>query len=283
MNILTIILIFLAIIIISAFIIFFDKLNLTFKVAIITIFLGISCLTLAFLPFGFFSKDVTNNINSTLIGFGTGLILTAITITFIQYFLDQQKIKIKEEIERKQERDDLIKLDRIITLLITKYILYFNCVTTPISKRHNNDNLELNIDFKFKDMQNLFSPSLLMIDEFNKPSIKSFFEYEIRLRNFMIDIIGKNNLKHHRNILNIFINFIQISFDYDFSSSILDPEEDNTKIASLIKNTENGSEVLTESSITPYVYLYNLLQIEGKLIIKYQNEIKKIKKTEEGN
>lgn len=267
----------------------FKKPSSIIKIAIIIVILGLICLIIAFLPFGYFSRNVTNNINSTLIGFGTGLILTAITISFIQYFLDQQKFKIKEEIERKQERDNLIKLDRIMEIFITKYIIYFNCVTIPISKRFNNNELQLNLDFEFKDIKDLFLPSLYLFNDFSKSSIELFYEYEIRLRNLMIDIVGKNNLKYHEEILNIFTKFITFSLNFDFSDSIIysakNRKSNKTIINSIAKSDkkylEEARNYKHSDSIHPFIFLYDLLKEEGKLILEYQNEIEKIKKSQE--
>lgn len=124
-------------------------------------------------------------------------------ILFIGFFLNdvamsQAKLlennnKEKEESERKAKAiEKLIKYRGVITPMMEKYLCGAFEVITPLEKRGNNfpDKIfEHNFAFEFKDLQGMYSNSLLMTNDFEEPVVFVHFrnqdEMYDELRNFV--------------------------------------------------------------------------------------------------
>ena len=118
----------------------------------------------------FWGDTITaNNINNILIGLATNFIGIMVTVSFVQYFIDKQN---KEE-ERKEEIEKILRYNKIMKLLIARYTLFFQCVTSPIEKRKeyalSNDLLR---DFLFSDLADLYKLSGVLSVELLRPSIE---------------------------------------------------------------------------------------------------------------
>ena len=243
----------------------------------------ISVILLLFVKW-FIDDAVVSNINSLLIGLATNLIGIMVTVSFVQYFLDKQNI----EEERKEEARKILRYHKIMTLLIERYTLFFQCVTSTIENRlecaRSSDLLR---DFSFSDMADMYKLSTVLSVELLRPSIELFYEAEHMLREYMIEMIKNIDFKYNKDIEDILIEFIEKSKGMDVSGVIINNQQilSGNKIQSEVvsqyireeeqhKWTEKYLQgKLNGNLMTPYVALFFLLKEEGRLINKYQNLI----------
>ena len=113
--------------------------------------------------------------NGETIGFGSGS-TSYLTVIEISKRIKEENLKIK-------------RYNRFIHVLIIRYLMYFNCVITPIERRNEINPLRLSSQFEFEDMCDLYKCSLYLCEGISKSSIESFYEIEEILRNYMIDMI----------------------------------------------------------------------------------------------
>src|SRR5690606_19616210 len=114
----------------------------------------------------------------TVIGIITiGLFLNALSIKRSKEITEEEKEKERKE-EFKRECERLLRHNKIIEQNIQYYLLYTYEITTPISKR---ENPELNPDFLFHDMKDLFKQSMRMTDNFQEPAVSHYFTHQKNL------------------------------------------------------------------------------------------------------
>lgn len=253
----------------------------SFSIGVIFTWLGLSSLE-NITPF-----DI-NNINSFLIGMGTGLITTAFTVSIIQYLLDIEN----DEKEKSKEKEELLRAHKILQMLIFKYMKYFYCVVVPLKKRNDEywkQGIPLITEFEFKDLCDLHLPSLYTGDDFNTSTIELFYKAERELRDCMSKIIFSNSLNYFTDIRNIMLEFIECSLGNHHEGAILGNLKSKTgdkKTTEVIYEYFNNPSIdwlsaykerkLSSNIMLPYVALYYFLKGEIQLIVKYNNEIKKI-------
>lgn len=212
-------------------------------------------------------------------GIFTELIGIIITVVFVQCLFDRKALTA----EKQQELEQIQKFHRVLQKYIQEYTFYFNCVTTPIGAR-NNQSEEMNDDFNFSDIRDLYMPSLSMRNGFIKPSIRCFYQYEQEIKNYMIAILTHTQLKHYKEIERLFLKFITASINGDFSDTILMNEKNKSVIDTVIDIIKNKSDEYIEgfenrnpsyisNMVTPYYVLYNLLIEERNIIKEYQTLI----------
>lgn len=230
------------------------------------------------------SVNIVNNINNILIGLATNFIGIIVTVSFVQHFIDKQNM----EDERKEEVGKILRYNKIMKLLIDRYTLFFQCVTSPIEKRTNDVfSKDLLKEFSFSDMADLYKLSGVLTVELLKPSIELFYEAEQALRNYMVEIIKNIDFKYNRKIENVLIEFIRQSQEMDVSGVIINNQQmfagnkkQSETVSQYIKDDIQYKWVdrylqgnLSAHLMRPYVTLYFLLKIEGRILTEYQQLI----------
>lgn len=253
------------------------------KVSIVLFISSIILLVIVFLPYSILNEIMTSHVNNILISLATGMIGIIITVAFVQYFIDSQNRK--QEIQ--DEKEVIERHSRMLNILVYRYIIYFYCVTTTISARsgHTFTPDFIGKDFKFEEMCDLYRPSLFICTNFNTPSIVLFNNAEKKLREYLIQLMGIIQFKYHREILDIFIKFIEVSLDGECIISTVSSYSNNKTIVKSVEKSikdtshkwvemyENGK--LQSNILIPYVLLYKLLKDEQDLIIQYEEALKK--------
>lgn len=248
------------------------------KVSLTLFIISLILLIIVFLPFSFLDKTTTEYVNNILIGTSTGLIGIIITVAFVQYFIDSQNQKQ----EMKDEKEVIKRHSRMLNILIERYILCFYCVTTPISTRATQHyTLDcINKDFKFEELYDLYKPSLFIHTNAITPSFVLFNNAEKSLREYLIQLIGIIPFKYHRDLLNIFIKFIEVSLNsedvintaasYSNNEAVRDIVEEAIQDANekWVERFDNGE--LQSNLLILYVLLYKVLKDEQELIISYK-------------
>lgn len=258
------------------------------KISIILLFTSAILLIIACSTWGNFTERTANNINNILFGIATNLLGIIVTVSFVQYFIDKQD----EQEEYIQEKNTIIKYNRVMTLFLKKYKKYYNCVTNPMEERKNIDALVINPNFQFQDMRDMYRQSLFLSDGFYEPSIVLFYRAEDDLRNYMIKMLENIQFKYHKELYDILMEFVELSQAIDVRGSILDDilvkkydENFLREIEKYIKEAEQHKWVeralegnLVSNVMLPYVHLYWLIQKEAELIIRYEECLSKLVK-----
>lgn len=242
-------------------------------------------LIVAFSSWGNLSKDVANNVNNILIGLATNLMGIIITISFVQYFIDKQDTKQAEA----KEIETIIGYDRLMSVLIERYIKFFNCVTVPIGERRESDPPILNNNFPFENMCDMYELSPYLSDGFLDPSITLFYKAEENLRNYMIRMVEGGQFKYNDKLKDVIITFIEKSLAYDTRSAILGNINicmgDKNMIKVIQEYIKDSSQNWVEKAHTgdlgpnfmlSYVQLFDLLKIEVDLIKQYKYYLEKL-------
>lgn len=254
------------------------------KVSMVLFFISVIMVVIALI---LSNNTLNNEIVNILLGLATNCIGIIVTVAFVQYFLNKQQIKNEE----KEEKNIILRHNRILTFLIERYIAYYNCVTVPIDKRNGNYT-EFKTTFAFSDMKDLYKTSLLLCDEIYEPAIKLFYKAEENLKEYMINMLTNVDFKYNANLQEILLEFVQSSIKYDSKSAIIGnmnsyigskkyidvveediAEEEKHNWLKKAKDKTLGSNMMIS-----YINLYNLLHIEIALIVKYQKYIEDLNK-----
>lgn len=254
-------------------------------VSIILFVISIILLVAACCEYGNFSERVTNNISNVLFGLATNLLGIIVTVSFVQHFIDRQN----EKEDYREENLKIKRYDRFMKVLITRYLMYFNCVTVPIEKRGEDSPLRVSSQFEFEDMCDLHEQSLYTCEGTFESSIELFYKSEEKLRNYMIEMIQNIDFKYNKKLKEIIMQFVEESIEYDMRGAILGNIKTHSggkqmtkTIMEYIKDTSHDwvgkgqRGELTSNIMLPYVQLYMLLKNEIELIREYKNYIANI-------
>ena len=210
-----------------------------------------------------------------------------ITIAFVKTIFD----RFENKKEKNEECKKIIRQHRTVFLYMQSYLKHMHCIVTPIERRFKNG-IKLETEFSLKDIQNLYTPTLLLTESSQQSSIKCFFEYELKLRDAFANMINNIDFKFYSNICKIIEDFVDISIAYDVRNVILDNEKmilTGTKqklsefYADMFKDDsiferykEYQNNELESNGILPYLMLYDMLKNEQKILLTYLDEIKKL-------
>jgi hypothetical protein len=153
-------------------------------------------------------------------------------------------------------------------------------VTTPISDRGSE---EVNRDFLFNDMQDLFKTTLQFTDNQFKPAINYYFKNQAELQVSVKELICNVNVRYWPDLEELCLNFLRNCKTLDFSEHILN--QPNIRIGEkkgsefdeeMIKNHAGEVKYRQSNAITPYVALFYLIKGNLEFIDRYQAQISKI-------
>lgn len=134
-----------------------------------------SIVTITTLGFGDYTPDHPAAQAFTAIEVMCGLIFLGLFLNAVGSM--KSEIDVESEIEKQkalhlaQETDKLRNSFPMVLNSINIFIAYCYAVTTPVSKR-NDDDMEFNPDFKFNDLSDLFLPSGLPFDRTSLPAVE---------------------------------------------------------------------------------------------------------------
>lgn len=255
------------------------------KISIILLICSFILLVIACSTWGNLSEESANNVNNILIGLATNLLGIIVTVSFVQYFFDRQD----ERQQAAEEKATIKRYNRILTVLITRYVMYYNSVTTPIEERSKSNPLELKKDFPFEKMCDLHKQSLYTCEALFEPAIALFYKAEENLREYIMRELENVQFKFHEDLKIILLDFVEKSLGYDVRGVVLGDMHtrvgDKGKASVIEEYIKDPSfdwigrmdrNELGANMMLPYVQLYKLLKEEMELIIKYQQYIERI-------
>ena len=259
------------------------------KISVILFIVSIVLLILACSPWGNFSERVANNINNILFGLATNLLGIIVTVSFVQYFIDKQDARQEE----REEKAQILRYNRLMSVLVQRYKMYFYCVVTPMEMRAQKDINALDENFNFEDMCDLHEQSLYICDGCAESSIALLYKAENKVREYMVRMLESVQFKYNEELKNVILEFVEKSYAYDVREGILGNEKlyaGQKKISEMAKDAiadvsynwvekVNNGEVKS-NIIVPYVQLYELLREEIQILKRYTNYITKIENEE---
>lgn len=247
-------------------------------VSIVLLLLSVACSIVAFSPWGNFEPVVADKINNILLGLAATFLGSIVTVCFVQAILDKQNRK-KEKLE---ERDKILRFDRVLSIILSRYKLYYNKVVTPLEGRNSVDAINLKTDFSFSDMRDLYKTTLLLKDKAYEPSIKLFYDTEKNLRKYMMQMLESIDFKYYNKMESVLIEFIEKSLTNDVSEAILGNYElDKNMIVEIenyiaeeekyqwLERMRNGE--LESNIMIPYIQLYRTLKLEANILNEYSD------------
>lgn len=205
------------------------------------------------------------------------------------WFVDEISNHIQERQSRHKELNAIKRFDSVLQRYIEQYITMYYCVATPLQER-NFDSVKMPESFTLKDMRDLHHTSLLVKEGFSNGSIESFLQIELELRKELISLTEKCEFEYYPHFAELFLDYIQCSLKYDcragVSSNLSLIHSNQNQLKEIHDLLENHGEdyynrALNEENfpatlIHPYMYLYEMMKMERKIIIDYQTEIGKI-------
>lgn len=205
------------------------------------------------------------------------------------WFIDEIGNHIKEQQSRKKEITQIKRFNKVLQRYIEQYTTMFYCVSTPLSNRKF-DEVTMSDSFTLKDMRDLHHTSLLVKEGITNSAVDSFLDVELGLRNEFASLVQKFDFDFYPQFADIFLEYIQASIKNDCragvtaNTNLMRTNKDYFKeIHDLLesKGEEYYTKALSEEGmpatiIHPYMYLYEMMKLQRKLILQYQTEIKKI-------
>jgi len=257
-------------------------------ISIILFFSSLVCFIIAFNAPVLFPYSVSGNISNIFISLATNLFSIIVTVSFVQFFIDKQDEK-KEQLE---EKNEILRYNRLMYIFIQKYTIYLNCITKPFSMHTQDNPLQLNTNFSFEDMADLHEQSLYLCDKSYEPAIRLFYDAEERLRSYMVTMLENVQFKYNEDLKKTILKFVEESYSCDVRGAILGNQnmeiggKKATKVISeIIKDKQHDWVQLAHDKkigpniMLPYVLLYDLLKKEIVLIIEYTKYLEELEKS----
>lgn len=256
------------------------KNNVTLKIVLVLMAVDIIILLINSLYFKTNLSDYTTGILTEIVGM-------IITIVFIEKLFN----KNKEEKLVIEEKNKIIRNDKVLQILIERYEELFYSVVTPIKSRNENEEIKMPEKFKMSDMKDLFVHPLYARYGITESSIVSFLDIETEIKNYIIESLRTIDFKYNKEIQEMFLKFVTISTKYDTKKAIYEADKlksGNKKYIEVIFETleKNGDEFLERmlngeikhaNIMHPYAFLYIMMNREREIINQYKKLIKRIR------
>ncbi|OCH18933.1 hypothetical protein A6E05_00865 [Aliivibrio sp. 1S165] len=208
-----------------------------------------------------------------------GLFLNALSIQHSQE-IEQKELEKQEKENARVAKERFISFERLLLIRIQRYQEYSIPLTVPIG----GDRSEINRNFKFNDMKDLFKTTLKLADNNFKPAVSYYFESLFDLTRTLEDLVKLGYASKWPEMESLCIDFCQLSKSLDFSESILNQPKtrygDNDaseEDASSIENHTGKVEFRHSNGMNQYVALYMLLNASFKFIEQYEEYAARIK------
>lgn len=223
-------------------------------------------------------------------------------LVFLGFFLNavgsmKSEIDVESEIEKQRllhenlEKEKLSKNAHIILHKLNLFLSYCYAMTTPASKRTDNEN-DFNENFKFSDMQQLYLPSGLPGDFSGQPVLESFIKCSANVSLYLDSLQSHIDLSIWPNLLDDCFSFVAnwqlfssvdtLAIPHSHSENALDKAQ-RDKIQKIIADQATVPPATPGSEMIPYVELYNFIKQNGKLAKKIETVITSIATSKEKN
>lgn len=212
-------------------------------------------------------------------------------ITLIGLFLNalshKHGLEVQEQEKRAQEARELSNdirqfsaFNRLVEMHIHRYLTYTIPVTSKIPDRKDG---ELNEEFSFNDMQDMFKPTLRLSDHHFTPAVNFYFSEYKELYLVIEEAIKHGYLHRWENIETLCLEFLSHTKELDFSNYIIN--QPNTRLGTqkgsdfdieMIKMHEGEVKFLPANGINAYVAMYHQIKYSICFIKNYRQMVNEI-------
>jgi hypothetical protein len=176
-------------------------------------------------------------------------------------------------------KSKILRYHTILSITIHDYKLYTFALTTPTIIRTINK-VEVNPDFHFKDMTDLYEPTLFEKDMY-EPAVKLYFERQDQLISDIKGMLINIELEPWPVMAELCEKFLMNCNSKNVRDVILKNMHDEQLkggVVQMIKNQNNEPDYIQgDSPINPYVALYQLVKSNLTFLDQYQMEMEKIR------
>lgn len=225
-----------------------------------------------------------NSIGADIFTIIFNLCIGLFSAMLLVWFIDEINNRIQEKQAKKRELSLIKRTYKNLEEYLNDYEYAYYCVCTPMEMRNFVD-VKMPDKFCMKDIRDLHTITCQVKDGLFTSSIEAFIRIENELRHEFGLIIKNHDYLYNPVILDLMTDFIRISKKYDGAARILDiPDEIKKQVyqylsdgtadnfyAQVLEGTEGAGNVMH-----PYVFLYQLMNDERQIIIKYKDEISKL-------
>jgi len=255
---------------------------------IASIVLALGCIALALIDYLAFDTRPHSYVSGSI----TEIIGIIITVIFVQVLFERNNI----EKQRVDEKNKILRANKVVSLIIRHYEIFLHCMTHNISEL-TTIVPSLEHDYLIADIGQCHHPCLLLDYAHSDSYVSLFFKNEYKLRDIFISITQNIDFTFFTDLSDLILEYIDVSIKYDSSDAILanekfyfQPDTTNRKqVSSTIQETlaKCGQDYMDglasgkshKSNIMyPYVRLFLLTQTQRKLLIKYRNYVRQIEK-----
>ena len=207
-----------------------------------------------------------------------GIILIGLFLNALSYQhnreIQNRERQIQNKIEKRQSIKKLLAFNQLIELNLKRYITYTIPITTPINKRSNNN---INENFSFNDMRDLFEPTSNTTDNHFTPAITYFFHNLKELISTLEELVKLGYVQRWTKLEQLCLDFIETYKRLDYSAYITN--QPNTQLENkkgsdfdieTIKNHKGEVKFLPENTINAYVALFQLIHESYNFTKKYR-------------
>lgn len=246
---------------------------------------GVSCLLL-FLSLCFMPEE-SEIMQNICIGLATNLIGIIVTVSFVQFFLDRQSVKI----EKLEEYKKIIRYSKYGKILINEYIIYHNMVATPMEGRNNIPRDRFIEEYNLEDMRDLYKSTLLLKDRFYTPVIERYYDVEQELSAYFLRMLEEIDFKYAAELEVILTTFLVRSREMDVRRSVIGEQQlaaggkkNSDFIAEELKNPKRdylkdfAAGKLRGNIMMPVVQLFYFMKFQRTCLIEIIDEISIIEK-----
>ena len=183
--------------------------------------------------------------------------------------LDDMNKRNEEEKNRRIACNRLLVYKQELHPVFERYLRGIYELTTPLEKRHFPDDLfNEAFTFHFKDMRDLYQPSLMMTNEFGEPVVAVHFKNQGILYNELKEFVNNADLSYWTELEKAIFQFFRMHHEFQYENVIINYNKRSigvdktlgTIAVDMISKTEGEPQYMHGNIINAYVALYESLK-----------------------
>lgn len=206
-----------------------------------------------------------------------GLITEFAGIVFTLLIVETISNRNREKIEKKEEREQILRNHKLITISIKRYKRIAYEMLTPLGEIKEFKE-EIPNEIKILDLVNLWTSSLDIRKSFNKNKSYYYFLEFKNLNEVLKNSILQTNYKFFPKIYDVILSTLEKERYYDVGDSIeFFMNEESLNMKDLLIKYEKNINIRDENTIfTPFEILVESLNHYRNFINEYEEEITKL-------
>lgn len=187
----------------------------------------------------------------------------------------------KKAIIKRQQIDDcaqILRYDTLIQTDIAEYVLYQQRIVTPMNERGMFISDYPKRDFVFQDLCDLYQPTLIIKNDFNRCTAEYYFEALKRLRLRIEQFVLNANTSLASDLEQVCLQFIKDWNEYDSSESVLMGNRDwRNGQSKLVREWKGEVKYYPSNAINSYISIYYMIKATIRFIDNYNKAIEEVK------